>query len=196
MGDGSGETGRCRATRPSSQQNRGMRPAPGGLIDGQQRPRALRLAGPVDWYVAGGGVFELVGTGDVSAADAEAVREELARSAAPLAVFVCVSRRKGVDELLAEGKSSGPRRQRWASRRKPMAPSVAAVARGARIAVLPGSGAVWVDAERIFPPGDRVPLPWTSPRIDLESVRPKTVREAMRLALGKDGPRRATIDEG
>jgi hypothetical protein len=75
----------------------------------------------------------------------------------------------------------------------PTHPKLAWVARGARVAVLPGLGTVWVDDEHLFKAGERVPLPWTSPAIELVVVRPAAVRLAMKAAIGHDGPKRATL---
>jgi hypothetical protein len=53
-------------------------------------------------------------------------------------------------------------------------------------------GTVWVDGERLFKPGEPVPLPWTSPEVSLVVVRPPALRKAMKATLGRDGPSRAT----
>jgi hypothetical protein len=67
------------------------------------------------------------------------------------------------------------------------------VARGARVAVLPSSGPVWVDDEHLFAAGETVPLPWTQPLVEMVVVRPKTVLAALRAVIGPGGPRRAEM---
>lgn len=166
-------------------------------MPGQRRPRVLRLAGPVDWYVADVGRFERLGSGDVSVRDMKAVRADLERSAGPDAVFVCVARPKEIEDVLGPKGRFGTRRITWSTRLKaPIAPKVAWVARGSRLALLPGRGIVWVDAERLFTAGETVPLPWTEPPVELEVVRPRAVLAALRTAVGPSGPRRATLDGG
>ncbi|MGO9198627.1 MAG: hypothetical protein ACLQK4_16055 [Acidimicrobiales bacterium] len=175
-----------------------MNSPPGGLVDGQRRPRVLRLARAVDWYVADADRFELVGTGDVSMSDVTAVRADLAKASSAHAAFVCVARPREIEDVL--GRKSrwvgawGLRRITWSqSIGKPIAPKLAAVARGARLAVLPDQGLVWVDGERLFKPGETVPLPWTDPPVSLPVVRPRTVLAALRAAVGPQGPRRANL---
>ena len=77
---------------------------PGGLVDGQRRPRALRLAKAVDWYIVDAGRFELVGSGDVSMRDVKAVRADLKECGSSQAVFVCVARPREIEEVI--GKKS------------------------------------------------------------------------------------------
>jgi len=164
-------------------------------VPGQRRPRVLRLAGGVDWYLADTGRFERLGSGDVSARDLQAVQAELARSGGPDAVFVCVARPREIEDVLGPKARWGTRRITWSTRlKRPIAPKLAWVARGARLALLPGKGPVWVDGERLFDPGEKVPLPWTEPMVELEVVRPRTVRAALRAAVGPSGPRRAALD--
>ena len=168
---------------------------PGALVDGQRRPRALRLAKGVDWYLVDAGRFELVGSGDLSMRDVTAVQADLRESASPSAVFVCVARPREIEEVLGQKNRWGTKRITWATRRgKPIAPGLPAVARGARLAVLPDAGLVWVDGERLFSPGEKVPLPWTDPPISLEIVRPKAVLGALRKAVGPGGPTRAHME--
>ncbi len=162
---------------------------PGHLVDGQRRPRAVRLAFGTDWYLAAAGRFELVGSGDVSAADLSSVHADLGRSG----VFVCVAKPAGLETRLA-APGLGTRRITASSRRAaPARPKVAWVANGARLAVLPDVGAAWVDSEHLFHAGEIVPLPWTDPVVRLLVVRPRAIRAAIRSALGKGGPRRATV---
>ncbi|MHB1508384.1 MAG: hypothetical protein ACYCST_05450 [Acidimicrobiales bacterium] len=162
---------------------------PGHLVDGQRRPRAARLAGATDWYLAAAGRFELVGSGDVSAADLSSVHDDLGWAG----VFVCVAKPAGLESRLA-APDLGTRRITASSRRAvPARPKVAWVASGARLAVLPDVGSVWVDCEHLFRSGEIVPLPWTDPVVTLLVTRPGTIRTAIRSALGKEGPRRAKV---
>ncbi len=162
---------------------------PGHLVDGQRRPRAARLAGGADWYLAAAGRFGLVGSGDLSAADLSRVHDDLGGEG----VFVCVAKPAGLESRLA-APDLGTRRITASSRRvAPTRPKVAWVASGARLAVLPDVGSVWVDGEHLFHPGEIVPLPWTDPVVKLLVIRPGTLRTAIRSALGKRGPRRATV---
>ncbi len=141
------------------------------------------------------GRFERIGSGDLSVRDLKAVRADLRESAGPDAVFVCVARPREVEQVLSH--RWGTRRITWSARlSKPIAPKLSSVARGARLALLPGEGIVWVDGERLFAPGEVVPLPWTDPPVELKVVRPSIVRDALKVAVGPDGPRRAQIDRG
>lgn len=170
-----------------------VKPAPGGLVDLQRRPRPRHVVGGAHWYVVEPGRFDFVGEGDVSEADLLAVAAELGGRAA---VFVCVAQPKLAEDVLGR-HSWGLRRLRWADRlKKPLAPRLAWVARGARVAVLPERGPVWVDGERLFSPGELVPLPWTDPLVSLVVVRPGEVLSAMRQAVGPAGPRRASGLDG
>ncbi|MHB1987866.1 MAG: hypothetical protein ACYCSF_07760 [Acidimicrobiales bacterium] len=171
-----------------------MQQPPGGLVAGQRRPRRLRLVRGADWYVVDRERFELVGSGDLAMSDLAAVEAELRSTERSLGVFVCVSRPKEIEDVLGAGASWGTKRITWSARiAKPIAPSLAAVARGARLALLPIKGAVWVDGENLFTPGERVPLPWTDPLVALEVVRPKALLRVLRAALGGSGPRRAQL---
>lgn len=171
---------------------KGVRAPPGGLTDGQRRPRALRLAGGVDWYLAESGRFDFVGSGDVSLEDALSVRAELGAGSG--AVFVCVARPRAIEDVLGGESKWGLRRLTWSRRlHAEVAPKLASVARGARLALLPGDDLVWVDGERLFRPGELVPLPWTDPPVSLRVVRPRNVLAALRRAVGPDGPRRAAV---
>ena len=164
---------------------------PGGLIDGQRRPKQLRLGAALEWYVAAAGRFERVGSGDVSEADLVAVAAELGEAA----VFVCVAKPKAIESYLARpslGTSRIGRRSRLRDRPlPPVSPKPRWVARGARLAVVPGHGTVWVDDEHLFKAGERVPLPWTDPPVELVVVRPATVYAAMKAAMGPHAPKRA-----
>jgi hypothetical protein len=173
-----------------------MKPPPGGLVDGQRRPRVLRIAGAVDWYLADRNRFERLGSGDLSMQDIQAVQADLGVADGSKAVFVCVSRPKEIEEILGQGRGArwGTRRITWSTRLgEPIAPSRGAVARGARVALLPGRGLVWVDGERLFSRDETVPLPWTDPLVELAVVRPREVRRALRQAVGAKGPRRAAL---
>jgi hypothetical protein len=171
-----------------------VRPPPGGLVEGQRRPRVLRIATGVDWYVVDAGRFERIGSGDLSVRDMKAVRADLQESASSKAVFVCVARPREVEDVIGRQHRWGMRRITWSTRlAKPIAPNVAAVARGARLALLPDVGLAWVDGEKIFRSGEAVPLPWTDPPVELPVVRPRQVRAVMKAAIGPKGPNRAEI---
>jgi hypothetical protein len=162
---------------------------PGGLMDGQRRGRAVQLVGGADWYIAEKGRFDFVGRGDVSEADLRAVSRER-----PEAVFACVWRPRPIEDLVPPGRAFAAHARRLAKVSRAVGsvrPKLAWVAKGARIAVLPGMGVRWVDGERFYPPGESVPLPWTNPPIELLTVRPSQLAQAMREAIGPDGPRRA-----
>jgi len=173
---------------------------PGGLVDGQRRPRALRLAKAVDWYFVDAGRFELVGTGDVSMRDVKAVRADLKEFGSSQAVFVCVARPREIEEVI--GKKSllnawTLKRITWSEHQgRTIAPKLASVARGARLALLPEQGLAWVDGEHLFKAGETVPLPWTDPPVELVVVRPRTVLAALRAAIGPAGPDRAELWPG
>lgn len=140
------------------------------------------------------GRFCLIGAGDISVRDMRAVEADLRESASSKAVFVCVSRPREIEEVLGRRGRFGTKRITWSQRlSKPIAPKLAAVARGARLALLPGTGIVWVDGEHLFTPGETVPLPWTDPPVELTVVRPRTVLSAMREAVGPSGPKRAEL---
>lgn len=163
---------------------------PGGLTDRQRRPKELRLGGNLDWYLVAEGHFDRVGSGDVSADDLQAVARELGDGA----VFVCVAKPKQLESYLAK-PAIGTRRITNSSKLAGKTPPKARwVARGARLAVLPSQGTVWVDDERLFKPGERVPLPWTDPAVELVVVRPATVYAAMKAVMGPKGPKRARSD--
>ncbi len=164
-----------------------MTPAPGGLLDGQRRPRAVQLVAGADWYVVEAGRFDLVGRGDVSEADLRAVHREL-----PGAIFVCVWRPRPLEDVLPPSRPFISRRIAKASKAAgTLHPKLQWVARGARVAVLPGLGVRWVDGERFYKSGDSVPLPWTNPRIEMTVMRPAELNRAMREAIGPEGPSRA-----
>lgn len=164
-------------------------PPPGGLNDQQRRPRALRLAGDLDWYVVSAGCFERVGSGDVSDADLRSVRRELGDAA----VFVCVAKPVPLETYLPKAKLATRRITRSSRSKVRQAPKLRWVATGARLAVLPELGTVWVDDEHLFKVGDTVPLPWTDPPVELVVVRPAAIYAAMKVALGPNGPKRATL---
>ncbi len=163
-----------------------MRLLPGGLVDGQSRARCLQVVGACDWYVVEAGRFDFVGNGEVSEEDLGLVGRELADGA-----FVCVRQPRPIEEVLGDGKL-GTRRLRFASKlRSPGRPRLRWVARGARVAVLPGRGAVWVDGEHLFEDGEEVSLPWTSPLVSLAVIRPPVLYKELRRAVGPNGPGRA-----
>ena len=159
---------------------------PGGLVDGQRRLRTSQVVGRCDWYVIEAGRFDFVGHGEVSEADLRAVGEEI-----PGGAFVCVRLPRPVEEVLGESRI-GTRRLRLSARlRRSGAPRLKWVARGARVAVLPGGRIVWVDGEHLFEEGERLLLPWTSPTISLVVVRPAVVYRCLRQVVGPAGPTRA-----
>jgi hypothetical protein len=162
---------------------------PGGLLDQQRRPRAIRLAGQVDWYVVAAGRFERVGCGDVSEADLRAVGRELRDSG----LLACVAKPPGLENYLGKADWGTKRILRSSKLKTPIAPKLRWVAKGSRLAVLPGRGTVWVDDEHIFKVDDTVPLPWTEPLVELVVVRPAAVYAAMKTLVGPDGPKRAAV---
>jgi hypothetical protein len=162
---------------------------PAGLADQQRRAKSIRLATGADWYLVERGRFDLVGSGDVSDADLRSVERELGDSG----VFVCVVKPRPIEEILGE-KAWGTRRiRRSAGLRAPTPPKLRWVAQGARLAVLPGRGTVWVDTEHLFAVDEPVPLPWTEPLVELVVVRPATVLSAMKAMVGPGGPARARL---
>jgi hypothetical protein len=162
---------------------------PGGLVDQQRRPRVIRLAEKVDWYVVAAGRFERVGCGDVSEADLRAVGRQLGDTG----LFACVARPPGLENYLRKADWGTKRIMRSARMTTPVAPKLRWVAKGSRLAVLPGRGTVWVDDEHIFKVGDTVPLPWTEPLVSLVVVRPAAVFAAMKVLVGPNGPKRALV---
>jgi hypothetical protein len=160
-------------------------PAPGGLFDATRRPRHLRLVSNGDWYLAAPGLLQKVGFGELALADLEAVRDDLGENA-----FLAHPEVKPLEEYLG-GARGLPRRMRWPDRaRSPSLPTVAGVARGAQVAVLPEQGIVWVDGEGLFKRDREVPLPWTDPLIYLPVVQPRAVIAVLRRIIGPGGPRR------
>ena len=173
-----------------------MIPIPGGLFDSTRRPRRLQVVSYGDWYLAGAGLFAKVGFGELALADLEAVYADLGER-----VFLAHPQRRPLTDYLARGPEPGQgQRPRFGFRRvyseehRGMIerPSVAAVARGAQVAVLPGRGPVWVDDEHLFQPDERAPLPWTEPLVEMTVVRPKVVIAAIRRVIGPGGPTRVT----
>jgi hypothetical protein len=166
---------------------------PGGMLDNQRRARVIRLVGMADWYLVTPGLFDMVGSGDVSDADLRAVYRELGEGG----VFVCVGKPKPVEVVLGRRGDWGTKRITQSTRRSaPIRPKLRWVAQGARVAVLPELGPVWVDGERLFDVGERVPLPWTVPDVAMFVVRPATVLQAMRKVVGSGGPKRAGLPFG
>jgi hypothetical protein len=162
---------------------------PGGLLDQQRRPKAIRLVGEADWYLVASGSFDLLGSGDVSEADLRSVHRELRDTG----VFICVAKPAPLEKYLGK-QAWGIRRLNWSAKVKtPTRPKLRWVAQGARIAVLPEVGTVWVDDEHLFTAGEPVPLPWTDPPVELTVVRPRTVYVAMKSVIGPDGPKRANL---
>lgn len=164
---------------------------PAGLLADQRRPRQSRLVERADWYLAVPGTLQLVGSGDLSLSDLESVRSELSHRYGELACFVAVGRPRELEEHLPN--RFGTRRITWSERiGRPISPSLRAIARGARLAAL-SSAVCWVDSERLFAEGEEVPLPWTSPPVALQVVRPARLRRALTAAVGPGGPRRALL---
>jgi hypothetical protein len=162
---------------------------PGGLLDRQRRPRAIRLVGAADWYLLASGRFDLVGSGDVSEADLRAVRRDLGSKG----VFVCVAKPQPLEKFLGRVPWGTRRISRSSQVRTPTRPKLRWVAEGARLAVLPEVGTVWVDGEHLFAEGEPVPLPWTEPLVELAVVRPPAIYAAMKAVVGADGPKRARL---
>lgn len=158
---------------------------PGGLYDSTRRPRRLRVVSNGDWFLAAKGLFARVGFGELAMADLEAVRSELGER-----VFVAHPEVRALEKYMRGGSSRLYKRIRWyESLSGPPLPSVAAVARGAQVAVLPKEGIVWVDGEHLFEVGSEVPLPWTDPPVSLRVVRPKHVTAELRRVIGPGGPK-------
>lgn len=163
---------------------------PGGLHDSTRRPRHLRVVSNGNWYLAGAGMLAKVGFGELALADLQAVQAELGER-----VFLAHPEVRPIEKYLT-GPPRLNRRLRWYEKlSSPPQPSLAAVARGAQVAVLPGSGVVWVDDEKVFRAGETVPLPWTKPPVELLVVRPRTVMAAMRQVIGPGGPKRVQAEE-
>jgi hypothetical protein len=162
---------------------------PGGLLDQQRRPKPIRLVGKADWYVISMGRFELVGSGDVSDADLRSVHRDLGADG----VFVCVAKPPQLEQYLPKRAWGTRRISRAFQRATPLYPKLRWVARGARLAVLPEVGTVWVDGEHLFTVGEPVPLTWTDPLVELTVVRPPSVYAAMKAMVGEHGPKRASL---
>lgn len=169
---------------------------PGGLHDSTRRPRHLRVVSNGSWYLAAPGLFAKVGFGELAIADLDAVAADLGEK-----VFVAHPQVKQIERYLDATPPRLTRRLRWfEGLSEPPRPGVNAVARGAQVAVLPGggpgpTGVVWVDGDRVFRPGEVVPLPWTAPLVSLPVVRPRAVAAAIRAVIGPDGPKRASLPE-
>ncbi len=164
---------------------------PGGLYDSTRRPKRLRVVSNGDWFLAAKGLFARVGFGELALADLEAVRSDLGNR-----VFVAHPEVRALEKYMKGGSGRLYKRIRWyESLSAPPMPSVAAVARGAQVAVLPNEGIVWVDGERLFEVGSKVPLPWTDPPVSLQVVRPKQVTAALRNVIGPSGPRHVEAPE-
>lgn len=175
---------------PAACNHWGVELPPAGLIEGRRLPKRLRVNGGGPWFLAAEGAFELVGRGDLSHANLLAVQEDLRGR-----VFVSLPFTRPLEEFLEKPNSllSGyvaRRMRRVENSRSRQQPSVAAVARGAQVAVVPDLGVVWVDTHRIFKPGERAPLPWTEPLVELVVVRPRELRTAMERVIGPHGPKR------
>jgi hypothetical protein len=179
-----------------------MLSVPAALVDGRKLARKLAVSGGGPWYLAGPGTFYRVGSGDLSYADLRAVGPELTER-----VLVALPRLSSLQEYLGgagKAQSTRPldahrsgmgiraRLHRYEQVRDGIPPTVNAVARAAQVAVLPDLGPVWVDSRRLFRPGEKTSLPWTEPHVELPVVRPSQVRSAMREAIGRGGPRRAS----
>jgi hypothetical protein len=158
---------------------------PGGLHDSTRRPRHLRVVSNGSWFLAGEGTLAKVGFGELGMADLRAVQKDLGER-----VFLAHPEARPIEAYL-RGPARFAKRLRWFESLSSLPePSLAAVARGAQLAVLPESGVVWVDDERVFRAGETVPLPWTKPTVELLVVRPRTVMAAMRRVIGPAGPKR------
>jgi hypothetical protein len=158
---------------------------PGGLHDSTRRPRQLRVVSNGDWYLAAAGTLAKVGFGELALADLEAVYGDLGER-----VFAAHPQVRPLEQYIG-GSKWLLRRIRWyEGLSAPPLPTVAAVARGAQVAVMPGVGVVWVDGEHVFRDGETVPLPWTDPPVELQVVRPKAVTAVMRHVIGRGGPKR------
>jgi hypothetical protein len=168
---------------------------PGGLHDSTRRPRRLRVVSNGSWYLAAPGLLAKVGFGELALADLEAVFADLGER-----VFLAHPEVKPIERYLTGSARLG-RRLRWYERlSEPPQPSLAAVARGAQVAVLPAggpgpSGVLWVDGERAFHEGETVPLPWTDPPVALRVIRPRAVAAVMRAVVGPGGPKRVQAPE-
>lgn len=157
-----------------------------GLVEGRKLPRRLQVSGGGPWFLAATGSLRRVGAGDLGFSDLGSVAEKLGDR-----VFVALPvPRLEADPLASDSPWAIRRSQRMQRRRLALPPTVAALARGAQVAVLPGVGVVWVDSARLFRHGEVVPLPWTDPRVSLPVVRPRQIREAMRRSIGPGGPKR------
>ena len=144
------------------------------------------MSGGGPWFVAAKGSLFRLGAGDLSMADLielQGLLDGRALVALPVA--------RSLQEYLPKADRWGiGRLQRYERLRDRRPPSVGALARGAQVAVLPGEGIVWVDAQRIFRPGEVAPLPWTDPPVELTAVRPGQVLRALRAVIGTAGPKR------
>jgi hypothetical protein len=158
---------------------------PGGLHDSTRRSRQLRVVSNGDWYLAAAGMLAKVGFGELAMADLEAVYADLGER-----VFVAHPQIRPLERYLGGSKWLLRRIQWYEGLSAPPLPTVAAVARGAQVAVMPAVGVVWVDGEHVFRNGETVPLPWTDPPVELLVVRPPAVTAAMRRVIGKGGPKR------
>ena len=138
------------------------------------------------------GRFELLGSGDVSDADLRSVHRELRDTG----VFVCVAKPVPLEKYLPKANFGTRRISRSSNTALPTRPKLRWVAKGARLAVLPQAGSVWVDDEHLFKVGEVVPLPWTDPAVELVVVRPATVYAAMKSIVGAKGPKRAAPGMG
>ena len=164
---------------------------PGGLHDSTRRPKHERVVSNGDWFLAAKGVLVKAGFGELAMADLEAVRQDLGDR-----VFVAHPQVRPLENYLGRGAPRLIRRIRWYETvSAPPQPTVAAVARGAQVAVLPELGIVWVDAEGLFKRGMMVPLPWTQPRVELVVVKPRDLTAAMRAVIGRGGPTRVQLPE-
>lgn len=143
-----------------------------------------------DWYLAAPGVFERLGSGDLSLEDLKAVAAEMERRYGK-AGFVAVARRREIEKVLSN--SWGTKRITWSERlNRPIAPRLSDVARGARLACIP-EGVFFVDEEHFFSEGEQAPFPWTDPPVSLPVMRPRRLRQRLRELVGKKGPRRARL---
>ena len=161
---------------------------PGGLFDSTRRPRQLRVVSNGDWYLAAAGRLDKVGFGELALADLQAVSEDLGRR-----IFIAHPEVRPLESYLGPSRRGFRRVRLFENQSSPPAPTLAGVARGAQVAVLPDRGPVWVDAERLFRPGEEVPLPWTDPPVTMTVVRPRELIAEMKRIIGPDGPKRALL---
>lgn len=163
---------------------------PGGLHDSTRRPRHLRVVSNGNWYLAAPAMLVKVGFGELALDDLRSVAEELGRR-----VFVAHPEVRSIERYLPRSGWLVRRLHWYEGMAAPPLPTLAAVARGAQVAVVPEQGVVWVDGEGAFRPGEVVPLPWTDPLVELPVMRPRQLAAVMRGVIGAGGPKRVQPPE-